>query len=169
MAEGGFIGGRGFIGSGYELFRDDEQVHGRLRLDVVDDDAALVLVFDLGGNLVIDDALEDGFHGEGFLQEVTEVTERRPTWVNPNVAWPLRNPIHFTGDAEDHRSAPGSMSFRQIFFTGGNGANGERLQVCARQDQSGDSVDESGHVEVDEKADGHVEELHMTKPYPCKS
>jgi hypothetical protein len=46
MAEGGFIGGRGIAGPGDELLWNDEQVDGRLRLDVVDDDAAIVLVLD---------------------------------------------------------------------------------------------------------------------------
>lgn len=32
-----------------------------LRLDVVQDDAEVVLVLDLGGDFTIDDALEDGF------------------------------------------------------------------------------------------------------------
>jgi len=35
-------------------------VHGCLGLDVVDDDAAIVLVLNLGGNLAVDDPLEEG-------------------------------------------------------------------------------------------------------------
>ena len=44
------------------FFWDDEQVHGRLRLDVVQDDAVFVLMFELCGNLAVDDFLKNCFH-----------------------------------------------------------------------------------------------------------
>src|SRR5882757_5412917 len=60
MAEDGLVGGRGFLDAWDDFFRNDEQVDGRLRLDVVEDDAVLVLVFDLGGDFTVDNALENG-------------------------------------------------------------------------------------------------------------
>jgi hypothetical protein len=36
-------------------------VHGRLRIDIVDDDAAIVFELDLGGDFTRDDFFEDGF------------------------------------------------------------------------------------------------------------
>jgi len=35
----------------------------------MNDDAALILMLDLGGNLPVDDALKDGFHGVGASSE----------------------------------------------------------------------------------------------------
>ena len=64
VAEEGLVFGCGFADARYQFFRDDQKVRGSLRLDIVENDAALVLVFDLGGNFAIDDFLEDGFgHG----------------------------------------------------------------------------------------------------------
>ena len=40
-------------------FRDDEEMNGGLRIDVVDDDAVGVLVFDPGRDFPVDDAAED--------------------------------------------------------------------------------------------------------------
>lgn len=62
VAELGFVGGRGFADAGYQFFGDNEEVDGGLGLDVVDDDAAVVLVFDLRGDFAVDDFLEEGFH-----------------------------------------------------------------------------------------------------------
>ena len=69
MAEDGFVGGRGCGETLNQLFGDDQQVHGGLRLDVVEDDAEVVFVFDLGGDFAVDDALEDGFHRRGTGSE----------------------------------------------------------------------------------------------------
>ena len=64
MAELGFVVGGGFTDAWNKFFRDDQQMNGRLRLDVVDDDAAVVLVLDLGGDFAVDDFLEERFrHG----------------------------------------------------------------------------------------------------------
>ena len=38
-------------------------MHGRLRLDLVDDDAVFVLVLDFRGDFAVDDFLEKRFHG----------------------------------------------------------------------------------------------------------
>jgi len=61
-AENRFVGGRRFAYTRNYDFGDDEQVHRRLRIDVVDDDAAVVLVFDFRGDLAVDDTLEKGLH-----------------------------------------------------------------------------------------------------------
>ena len=75
MAEDGLVDGGRLAEARDRLLRDDEQVDRRLGLDVVEDDAEFILVLDLGRNLAIDDALEDGL-GHEFLQEETEGTER---------------------------------------------------------------------------------------------
>ena len=67
VAEERLIGGGGFADAGNKFFRDDEQVNRSLGLDVVQDDAEVVLVLDLGGDFAVDDTLEDGFrHGGNF-------------------------------------------------------------------------------------------------------
>ena len=49
----------------YYFFGYNEQMDRRLRIDVVDDDAAIVFELDLGGDFTRDDFFEDGFgHGE---------------------------------------------------------------------------------------------------------
>lgn len=58
MTEDRLIGGGGIADPGDQLLRNDQQVHGRLGLDVMDDDAAFVLVLDAGGNFAVDDFLE---------------------------------------------------------------------------------------------------------------
>ncbi len=67
MPHMGFIGGLEGFDPRYQLFGDDEQMDGGLRLDVVDGDAEIVLVLDPRRNLPIDDALKDrllrGGHG----------------------------------------------------------------------------------------------------------
>ena len=55
--------GRSGADAGDDLFRDDEEVGGRLRRDVVEDDAEVVLVLDLGGDFSGDNALEKSGHG----------------------------------------------------------------------------------------------------------
>ena len=64
VAKHGFIGGGGFGDARDGALGDDEEVDGRLGLDVVEDDTEVVFVFEVGGDLAVDDALEDGFHGE---------------------------------------------------------------------------------------------------------
>ena len=60
MAQGGFIGWGGVADAGDHGLGNDQQVNGCGGLDVVDDDAAVVFVFDLGRNLAVDDALKEG-------------------------------------------------------------------------------------------------------------
>ena len=80
VSEGGLIGGSGLGHARDQFFRDNEEMNGRLRLDVVQHDAVFVLVLDLCGDLAVDDALEDGFrHGESWNHRGTEVTEDRMT------------------------------------------------------------------------------------------
>ena len=45
-----------------EFLRHDDQVNGRLRLDVVEDDAEFVLVLDLRRDFAVDDFLEKSLH-----------------------------------------------------------------------------------------------------------
>jgi len=55
----------GLVQPGNGLLGNDQQVDGRLRLDVVDDDAGRVLVLDFCGDFAGDDALKEGFaHGQ---------------------------------------------------------------------------------------------------------
>ena len=76
VAEHGLVGGGGFRNSRNQFFRDDQQVDRGLRLDVVQDYAEVVFVFDLGGNLAINDALEDSLgHGRRLAVVQTEDTE----------------------------------------------------------------------------------------------
>ena len=64
VAEQGLVGGSGFADARDEFFRDDQQVNRGLRMEVVEDDAEVVLVLDLGGDFAVDVALENGFgHG----------------------------------------------------------------------------------------------------------
>jgi hypothetical protein len=64
VAKEGLVGGGGLADARDGFFGDDEQVDGRGGLDVVDDNAVLVLVLDAGGNFAGDNALEKGGHGE---------------------------------------------------------------------------------------------------------
>ena len=56
------IGRRGFTDARDDLFGHDQQVHRRLRLNVVENDTMLILVLDACGNLAVNDFLKDGFH-----------------------------------------------------------------------------------------------------------
>ena len=62
VAEDRLLVGRGFADAGDDGLGDNEQMHGSGRGDVVDNDAVVVLVFDLGGNFAGDDAFEEGGH-----------------------------------------------------------------------------------------------------------
>lgn len=74
MSKDGFIARGSLRQTRDQLFRHDQQVHGRLRLDVMKDDTLVVLVFDPGGDFAIDDFLENGFGHGG--KEVSDPTER---------------------------------------------------------------------------------------------
>lgn len=62
VPEDRLIGSGCFADPRYQFFRYDEQVNGRLWLDVVQHDADFILVFDACGDFPIDDPLEDSFH-----------------------------------------------------------------------------------------------------------
>lgn len=59
MAEHGLVGRLSFADPGDDSLGNDQQMNGRLRLNVMDDDAELVLVFDPGRNFAINDFLEE--------------------------------------------------------------------------------------------------------------
>jgi hypothetical protein len=62
MADQRFVGSGGIADPRNLLFRDNQQMDRRLRLDVVNDDAAVVLMLDARGDFAVDDALEDRFY-----------------------------------------------------------------------------------------------------------
>ena len=68
VAEHGLLIRLSFADAGNDDLRDDKQMHGRLWLDVMDDDAVIVLVFDLGGDFPGDDAFEEGWHGSRVMR-----------------------------------------------------------------------------------------------------
>ena len=71
VAQLGFVGGRGFTDARDKFFGDDQQVNRGLWLDVVNDDATVVLMLDFGGDFAVDDFLEEGFrHGCKIRREV---------------------------------------------------------------------------------------------------
>jgi hypothetical protein len=63
MAEHDLILGGGFRDARNYFFRDDQQVNGCLRLDIMQHEALLVLVFDSRGNFAVDNFLKESFHG----------------------------------------------------------------------------------------------------------
>ena len=67
MTENGLITRRGFTDPRDHFLRHNQQVDGRLRLDVVEHDAMLILMLDAGGNFTRDDPLKNCFgHGDGL-------------------------------------------------------------------------------------------------------
>ena len=62
VTERGLVGGAGFADAGDKFLRDDEHMHRRLWVDIVDGDAEVVLVRELGRNLAVDDLLKESFH-----------------------------------------------------------------------------------------------------------
>ena len=70
VSEDGLVVGGGLADARNDFLRHDQQVHRGLRLDVVENDAMLILVFDLGGDFPVDDFLKDGFAHE-FSPRIT--------------------------------------------------------------------------------------------------
>jgi hypothetical protein len=71
VSENGLMIGRGVADAGDDDLWDDQQVDRCLGGYVVDDDATVVLVFDLGGDFAVDDSLEKGLrHGDSFYREL---------------------------------------------------------------------------------------------------
>lgn len=68
VAEQRFVAGGGFGDARDELFRDDEQMDRRLRLDIVEDDTVFVLEFDFRGDFAVDDFLKDGLGHDLFYR-----------------------------------------------------------------------------------------------------
>ena len=64
VAECVLVGGRGFADARDDFFRDDEEVDGRGGLDIVDHNAAVVLVLDLRGDFAGDAFLKESFGHE---------------------------------------------------------------------------------------------------------
>jgi len=63
MSEHGLVFSGCFRDSRNHFFRDNQQVNGCLRLDIMQRDAVLVLVFDSRGDFAVDDFLKESFHG----------------------------------------------------------------------------------------------------------
>jgi len=62
VTEEGLVLGQGFADAGDQLFGNDQHMHRGLGLHIVDRDAVLILVRDLGGDFSVDDFLEYRFH-----------------------------------------------------------------------------------------------------------
>lgn len=67
VPKGGLIPPFRFRNARNGLFRNDEAMHRRLRVDVVNDNAVLVLVFNCCGDFAGDDLLEKGGFAHGLL------------------------------------------------------------------------------------------------------
>ena len=65
MPEGGLVFGVGFTNAWDWLAGDDEEVGGRLRVDVAEGDAEVVLVFELTRYFTVHDFFEEGLHNCG--------------------------------------------------------------------------------------------------------
>ena len=76
VAEGGLVGGGGLADPGDEFLWDDQHVYRRLRIDVVNGDAEVVFVREFGGNLAIDDFLEESLHSKGRSPRNTQNTRK---------------------------------------------------------------------------------------------
>ncbi len=63
MSEYGFVAGGRLTDAHNVLLRNDQQMHRGLGLDVVDDDAMLILMLEARWDFFVYDFLEDGFHG----------------------------------------------------------------------------------------------------------
>ena len=63
MTEQSLVTGDGLIEARDKSLREDQHVHWRLRLDVVDGETQVILMDDLGGDLTVGDFLENGLHG----------------------------------------------------------------------------------------------------------
>ena len=65
VPQNGFIRVNGIAHTGNHLLGYDQQVHRRLRINIMNDDAAFVFVLDDSWNLTRNDALKKGFrHGQ---------------------------------------------------------------------------------------------------------
>ena len=130
--------------------------------------AAIVAVAAIAGVAVAVPILDVEFFGEGG--EVGLVArEHAPEVVTGRAAVHLFDEVE-VGHGEisgrglaQEGDRGGGRADESEFFTGGKGGNRERLAVGAGEDEAGDAVGEAGDVEVDEEADGHIEELHVAE------
>ena len=82
MAEDRLVLGFGLTDPGYHFFGDNQEVDGRLRLDVVEHDTEFILVFDAGRDLARDDFFKDGHRRMGDTGARAErVRERSDTGI----------------------------------------------------------------------------------------
>ena len=71
VAEGGLVFGGGVADARNGFAGDDQEVCGRLRVDVAERYAEVVLVFELAGDVPVHDFLEEGLvHGLGIVEGV---------------------------------------------------------------------------------------------------
>ncbi len=61
VTEHGLVLGGGFTDARNHFFGNDQHVHRRLRLNIVNDNAEIVLEFDFSGDLAVDDFFEESF------------------------------------------------------------------------------------------------------------
>lgn len=80
MSEHGFIGRGRFADPGDELLGNDEEMNRRLWLDIVQDDATIILMLDLRWNLTVDDLLKNrlGHDAAELTTKNTEYTKKIP-------------------------------------------------------------------------------------------
>ena len=73
MTEQSLVTGDGLIKARDKSLREDQHVHWRLRLDVVDGETQVILMDDLGGDLTVGDFLENGLgHGDSIKAQRRE-------------------------------------------------------------------------------------------------
>ena len=66
MTKDELILGGGFANARDYFLGNDQHMHRRLRLDVVNDDAEIVLKFDFSGDLAVDDFFEESCSALSF-------------------------------------------------------------------------------------------------------
>ena len=62
VAQSVAVGGLRFLNAGDGFFRDDEDMGGRLRIDIVKGEYLVIFVYLLGRNLSVDDLAEQTIH-----------------------------------------------------------------------------------------------------------
>ena len=72
--EGMILGGNGAV-AGVMFFRDEKDVNGGLGGEITEGEDVIILVKDIGRNLAVDDAFEDGFGHRASYQIVSSRRE----------------------------------------------------------------------------------------------
>ena len=75
MSEEGMILGRNGAVAGVMFFRDEKNVNGGLGGEITEGEDVIILVEDIGRNLAVDDAFEDGFGHRASYQIVSSRRE----------------------------------------------------------------------------------------------